>query len=74
MEAARRESCGACDARGAAEAFLAGLGDDSFALSGVAVGGADLVTVTVTGSAQDVIPGPWDVRVTVAGPREVPFP
>ncbi len=74
LEAARREGGGPEAGQHAAEAWLAQVGDDTLQHRDVAITDGASVTVTVTGEALDVVPGPWHVAATASGPREEPTP
>ena len=74
VESVRRDGGGEADARAAAEAWLGQVGDDTLGHRDVTFADGDPVTVTVTGDALDVVPGPWHVSATASGPREEPVP
>ena len=74
VEASRRSGGTSANGEAAMFAWLAQAGDDTLRVTGVQIRDGDVVTVTVTGDALDVIPGPWSVSATARGPKEEPTP
>ena len=74
LEAARRSEGGTTVGEQAGRGWLTGVGDDTLRDPQVVVADGTMVTVTVTGEALTVLPGRWQVRVALSGPREEPVP